>query len=134
MKNQIKRLKKNLRNQKKIRFTKDCKNFKAEKPSEKWVGDITYIYTKETGWTYLAIVIDLFDLKVIGWSYGVNMTANLVINAFAKAKSKRDITENMIFHSDLGLYLSLLKVGIIIQESMAVLITKHPIKISSACL
>ena len=134
MKNQIKRLKKNLRNQKKIRFTKDCKNFKAEKPSEKWVGDITYIYTKETGWTYLAIVIDLFDLKVIGWSYGVNMTANLVINAFAKAKSKRDITENMIFHSDLGLYLSLLRVGIIIQESMAVLITKHPIKISSACL
>ncbi len=123
-----------MRNQKKIRFTKDCKNFKAEKPSEKWVGDITYIYTKETGWTYLAIVIDLFDLKVIGWSYGVNMTANLVINAFAKAKSKRDITENMIFHSDLGLYLSLLKVGIIIQESMAVLITKHPIKISSACL
>ncbi len=123
-----------MRNQKKIRFTKDCKNFKAEKPSEKWVGDITYIYTKETGWTYLAIVMDLFDLKVIGWSYGVNMTANLVINAFAKAKSKRDITENMIFHSDLGLYLSLLKVGIIIQESMAVLITKHPIKISSACL
>ena len=123
-----------MRNQKKIRFTKDCKNFKAEKPSEKWVGDITYIYTKETGWTYLAIVIDLFDLKVIGWSYGVNMTANLVINAFSKAKSKRDITENMIFHSDLGLYLSLLKVGIIIQESMAVLITKHPIKISSACL
>lgn len=123
-----------MRNQKKIRFTKDCKNFKAEKPSEKWVGDITYIYTKETGWTYLAIVIDLFDLKVIGWSYGVNMTANLVINAFAKAKSKRGITENMIFHSDLGLYLSLLKVGIIIQESMAVLITKHPIKISSACL
>lgn len=95
-----------MRNQKKIRFTKDCKNFKAEKPSEKWVGDITYIYTKETGWTYLA----------------------MVINAFAKAKSKRDITENMIFHSDLGLYLSLLKVGIIIQESMAVLITKHPIK------
>ena len=38
-------------------------NFNAEKPSEKWVGDITYIYTKETGWTYLAIVMDLFDLK-----------------------------------------------------------------------
>lgn len=44
-------------------------NFKADKPSEKWVGDITYIYTKETGWTYLAIVMDLFDLKIIGWSY-----------------------------------------------------------------
>lgn len=41
-------------------------NFFAEKPSQKWVGDITYIYTIETGWTYLAIVIDLFDLKVVG--------------------------------------------------------------------
>ena len=43
-------------------------NFFAEKPSTKWVGDITYIYTLETGWTYLAIVMDLFDLKVIGWT------------------------------------------------------------------
>ena len=77
-------------------------NFKAEKPSEKWVGDITYIYTKETGWTYLAIVMDLFDLKVIGWSYGVNMTSELVISAFRKAKIKRGVTKGMIFHSDLG--------------------------------
>ena len=77
-------------------------NFNAEKPSEKWVGDITYIYTKETGWTYLAIVMDLFDLKIIGWSYGKNMTSELVISAFEKAKAARGITERMIFHSDLG--------------------------------
>lgn len=79
-----------------------AQNFKAEKPSEKWVGDITYIYTKETGWTYLAIVIDLFDLKVIGWSYGLNMTAELVVTAFNQAKITRVVTEGMIFHSDLG--------------------------------
>ncbi len=48
--------------------------------AEKRLSDITYIHTVKHGWTYLAIVI----------------------NAFAKAKSKRDITENMIFHSDLG--------------------------------
>ena len=77
-------------------------NFNAEKPSEKWVGDITYIYTKETGWTYLAIVMDLFDLKIIGWSYGKNMTSELVISAFEKAKTVRGVTEGMIFHSDLG--------------------------------
>ena len=77
-------------------------NFNAEKPSEKWVGDITYIYTKETGWTYLAIVMDLFDLKIIGWSYGENMTSELVISAFEKAKVARGVTEGMIFHSDLG--------------------------------
>ena len=77
-------------------------NFKADEPSEKWVGDITYIYTKETGWTYLAIVMDLFDLKIIGWSYGINMTAELVVEAFRKAKLERGITKGMIFHSDLG--------------------------------
>ena len=77
-------------------------NFKAEKPSEKWVGDITYIYTKEREWTYLAIVMDLFDLKVIGWSYGLNMTTDLVISAFNKAKISRGINNGMIFHSDLG--------------------------------
>ena len=77
-------------------------NFKADKPSEKWVGDITYIYTKETGWTYLAIVMDLYDLKIIGWSYGKNMTSELVISAFEKAKVARGVTKGMIFHSDLG--------------------------------
>ena len=87
--------------------TKDYSNllnqdFKVEKPSKKWVGDITYIYTKETGWTYLAIVMDLFDLKIIGWSYGINMTAQLVIDAFEKAQEERKVENGMIFHSDLG--------------------------------
>lgn len=79
-----------------------AQDFKADHPSEKWVGDITYIYTKETGWTYLAIVMDLFDLKIIGWSYGKNMTSELVISAFEKAKVTRGVTKGMIFHSDLG--------------------------------
>ena len=77
-------------------------NFFAEKPSEKWVGDITYIYTKETGWTYLAIVMDLYDLKVIGWSYGLNMTDDLVIDALKKASINRRVKKGLIFHSDLG--------------------------------
>ena len=77
-------------------------NFKAERPSEKWVGDITYIYTKETGWTYLTAIMDLYDLKIIGWSYGLNMTAEIVKEAFIKAKTERGITKGMIFHLDLG--------------------------------
>ena len=77
-------------------------DFFAEKPREKWVGDITYIYTKETGWTYLAIVMDLFDLKVVGWSYGMNMTDDLVIEAFSKAIANRGLNKNGIFHSDRG--------------------------------
>lgn len=79
-----------------------AQDFKAKYPREKWVGDITYIYTKETGWTYLAIVMDLFDLKIIGWAYGKNMTSELVISAFEKAKNERGVTKGMIFHSDLG--------------------------------
>lgn len=77
-------------------------NFFAEKPSQKWVGDITYIYTIETGWTYLAIVMDLFDLKIVGWSYGLNMTNELVIDAFNKALVNRGLEKNGIFHSDRG--------------------------------
>lgn len=77
-------------------------NFFAEKPGEKWVGDITYIYTKEKGWTYLAIVMDLFDLKVIGWSYGTEMKDDLVIDAFNKALINRGLKKDGIFHSDRG--------------------------------
>ena len=77
-------------------------DFYAEKPSQKWVGDITYIYTKETGWTYLAIVMDLFDLKIIGWDYGFNMIDDLVIKALKKALINRGLNEDGIFHSDRG--------------------------------
>lgn len=77
-------------------------NFFADKPSLKWVGDITYIFTKETGWTYLAIVMDLFDLKIVGWSYGENMTDDLVIDAFNKAYKNRGFEKDGIFHSDRG--------------------------------
>ena len=77
-------------------------DFFASIPSEKWVGDITYVYTKETGWTYLAIVMDLFDLKIVGWSYELNMTDDLVIDAFNKALINRGLSKNGIFHSDRG--------------------------------
>lgn len=91
----------------KIDNTKEYPNFLeqdffSEKPSQKWVGDITYIYTMETGWTYLAIVMDLFDLKIIGWQYGKNMTDDLVIEAFKKALVNRGLNKDGIFHSDRG--------------------------------
>lgn len=77
-------------------------DFFANKPGQKWVGDITYIYTIETGWTYLALVMDLFDLKVVGWSYGLSMTEELVIDAFNKACHNRGLEKDRIFHSDRG--------------------------------
>ena len=56
------------------------KNFKADEPCQKYVGDITYIHTDD-GWLYLAAVIDLFSRRVVGWALGERMTKQLVINA-----------------------------------------------------
>ena len=76
--------------------------FKAKHLREKLVSDITYIYTKELGWTYLAIVMDLYSLSVIGYSYGKNMDADLVIKAIENARKKGKFRKKAIFHSDLG--------------------------------
>ncbi len=77
-------------------------DFKAEKPGMKLVRDITYVYTVEYGWTYLAIVMDLFDLCVIGYAYDTKMEDDLVIHAFKSAYKNRNIEKNAIFHSDQG--------------------------------
>lgn len=60
------------------------RNFKPERPNQVWIGDITYIYTRE-GWLYLAVVIDLFSRQVVGWSLGERMTRHLVIDALTMA-------------------------------------------------
>jgi putative transposase len=49
------------------------RNFSVYKPDEVWVGDITYIWTTE-GWMYLAVVIDLYSRRVVGWAINKNMT------------------------------------------------------------
>ena len=77
-------------------------NFKAEGLREKMVSDITYVYTKEKGWTYLAIVMDLYSLSIIGYSYGEKMDAELVIKAIENARAKSKFKKGAIFHSDLG--------------------------------
>ena len=51
------------------------RNFGATTINQKWVTDITYIYVKSEGWTYLASVMDLYSRKIIGYAYGKNMTA-----------------------------------------------------------
>lgn len=76
-------------------------NFKASKPNEKWVTDITYIQTKE-GWLYLCVYIDLFSRAVIGWSMGDNMKTELVLNALRMALFKRGFPTGIITHSDRG--------------------------------
>ena len=76
--------------------------FYADKPGQKWVSDITYLRTKD-GWLYLTAVIDLFDRKVIGWSFSDNMeTVNTTVAAVKMAVKNRAPQDGLLFHSDRG--------------------------------
>lgn len=76
-------------------------DFSASRPNQKWVGDITYLWTDE-GWMYLATVIDLYSRKVVGWAMSNRMTAKLVCDALMMALWRRKMPTDVIFHSDRG--------------------------------
>ena len=75
--------------------------FDVQQPNQAWVQDITYIWTSE-GWLYLAIVIDLYSRKVVGWSMGTRMKAQLVCDALTMAIWQRKPKAGLIVHSDQG--------------------------------
>jgi transposase InsO family protein len=75
--------------------------FDAERPNTVWVSDITYLRTRQ-GWMYLAVIIDLFSRKVVGWSLRERMTAELVCEALDAAVQQRRPPPGLIFHSDRG--------------------------------
>lgn len=75
--------------------------FNVNQPNSIWAGDITYVATNE-GWLYLAVVIDLYSRKVVGWSMDKTMTRQLVIDALAMAYWKRKPKGVVIHHSDRG--------------------------------
>lgn len=77
------------------------REFTVATPDTVYVGDITYIPTRE-GWLYLAIVLDLFSRAVVGWAMGSRMTADLVNDAMLMAIWKRKPAKGLIFHSDRG--------------------------------
>lgn len=77
------------------------RQFTAQKPDQVYVGDITYIHTKE-GWLYLAVVIDLFSRQVVGWSMAGHMCASLVNDALLMALWKRKPGKGLLWHSDRG--------------------------------
>lgn len=77
------------------------RNFTAAAPNRLWTGDITYIWTAE-GWLYLAVVLDVFSRKIVGWSMNRRMKDELVITAFNNALLRRRPEGGFIFHSDRG--------------------------------
>jgi putative transposase len=76
-------------------------DFQSKEPDKLWVGDITYISTLE-GWLYLAIILDVFSRKVIGWAFSDRLTDDLVLSALTMAKQQRQTTAGLIHHSDQG--------------------------------
>lgn len=76
-------------------------DFEANHPNQKWVSDLTYIWTNE-GWLYLAVVLDLYSRMVVGWAMGERMTASLVSDALQMAIWRRKKPEQVIVHSDRG--------------------------------
>jgi len=77
------------------------RDFATERPDMAWVSDITYLWTRQ-GWMYLAIIVDLYSRKVVGWSLAERMTAALVCNALDAAVRLRRPEPGLIFHSDRG--------------------------------
>jgi putative transposase len=78
------------------------RNFMATEPDKAWVADMTYIPTAQ-GWLYLAVIIDLFSRRVVGWSMAEHMRVELVTSALQAALGHRvAAASGLIFHSDRG--------------------------------
>ena len=77
------------------------RRFKVSRPNQCWVSDITYIPTRE-GWLYLAVTLDLFHRRVVGWSMDRWITGQLVIKALNMAIKNGHLKPGLIHHSDRG--------------------------------
>lgn len=76
-------------------------NFTASAPNQKWVGDITYIWTDER-WLYLATVMDLYSRRIVGYAMGSYIDAKLACDAFRMALMRRPQAKELTYHSDRG--------------------------------
>ncbi len=76
-------------------------NFIATKPNQKWASDISYIWTRQ-GWLYLAIVMDLYSRRIVGWAVSDRLKKELVLKALGQAVALRDPPDGLIHHSDRG--------------------------------
>ena len=77
------------------------RNFKADRPNQKWVTDISYIHTKQ-GVLYLSVIRDLFDNSIIEYKMGTEQNVNLVLSTIKAAKRKEKVTAEVQLHSDQG--------------------------------
>lgn len=77
-------------------------NFKADRPNQIWVSDITYLWSR-SGWLYLCVIKDLFSARIVGWSISRSLHTASVIQALENAVRLRQPPHGLIFHSDQGI-------------------------------
>jgi transposase InsO family protein len=95
--------------------------FQADRPGQIWVSDITYIRTKER-WLYLAVVLDLYNRAVVGWSLGRRLGQDLVLTALNQALLRHPPEKGLVFHTDRG--------GQYRGHQMELLLSRHGIHLS----
>ncbi|MFD1752056.1 IS3 family transposase [Salipiger marinus] len=78
-----------------------AQDFSAEAPDRKWGADISYIWTAE-GWLYLAVIIDLFSRRVVGWATSDRLKRGLAVEALRRALAARNPQPGLVHHSDRG--------------------------------
>ena len=76
-------------------------DFTAEQPDEKWGADISYIWTAQ-GWLYLAVIVDLYSRRIVGWATSDRMKKDLALTALKRALAVRQPSAGLIHHSDRG--------------------------------
>ena len=92
------------------------RDFTATAPNQLWVADITYVPTWE-GWLFLAVVIDAFSRRCVGWSMRNDLQAELVIDALGMAVTRRKPTGGVVHHSDRGSQYASLAFGATLRDS-----------------
>ena len=78
-----------------------AQDFSANRPDEAWAGDITYIWTLE-GWVYLAVLLDLYSRRVVGWAMRKSLNRELAIAALSQAILRRRPSRGLVHHTDRG--------------------------------
>lgn len=77
------------------------RKFAATRPNEKWAGDITYVPTRQ-GWLYVAVLMDLYSRRIVGWAMDDQMTTTLSLSALEMALRQRQVSAGLLHHSDRG--------------------------------
>lgn len=77
------------------------REFAATRPNEKWAGDITYVPTHQ-GWLYVAVLMDLYSRRIVGWAMDDQLTTTLTLSALEMALQQRRVSGRLLHHSDRG--------------------------------